>query len=75
MILAEGLKPVRRLHVHLSPDVGTAQRVGRRHGRPVLLRVATAALHAEGRLFRRADNGVWSTDQVPPIHRVVEAWD
>ena len=75
MILAEALKPVRRLHVYLSPDVETAQRVGGGHGRPALLQVDMAALHADGRLFWRADNGVWLTDQVPPIHRAVEAWD
>ena len=74
-VLVEGLKPMRRQHVHLSPDVETAQRVGERHGRPVVLRVDTAALHAEGQLFWRADNGVWLTDRGPAAHLAVEAWD
>ncbi|EIE48598.1 phosphate acetyltransferase, partial [Citreicella sp. 357] len=58
-IFASGLNPGRRQHVHLSPDEETAVKVGTRHGRPVVLRVNTAAMHANGLLFWRADNGVW----------------
>jgi hypothetical protein len=35
-IAREGLRRMRRHHVHLSPDVPTARAVGARHGRPVL---------------------------------------
>ena len=73
-ILVEGLKPQRRQHVHLSRDLETATRVGTRHGKPVVLRVDTAALQAEGHPFWQADNGVWLTDQVPPHHLAVEDW-
>lgn len=65
-ILAEGLKPGRRQKVHLSRDVETALKVGRRHGEPAVLEVDAAAMHAEGRAFWEADNGVWLTDAVPP---------
>ena len=64
-ILREGLHPMRRQHVHLSGDVETATRVGARHGRPVVLVVDAARLHADGHVFYRADNGVWLTDAVP----------
>lgn len=67
-ILAEGLKPGRRRHVHLSPDVGTARRVGMRHGAPVIFEVGTARMHADGSIFRQADNGVWLTDTVAPAY-------
>ncbi len=63
-ILAEGLKPGRRRHVHLSPDMETARRVGMRHGTPVIFEVATARMHAEAHVFWQADNGVWLTDHV-----------
>ncbi|MDE4099728.1 RNA 2'-phosphotransferase [Phaeobacter gallaeciensis] len=64
-IFASGLIPGRRQHVHLSPDQDTALKVGTRHGRPVVLRVNTAAMHADGLIFWRADNGVWLTSSVP----------
>jgi putative RNA 2'-phosphotransferase len=65
-ILREGLRPMRRHHVHLSPDVETARRVGARRGRPVVLRVDAAGMAAAGTEFFRADNGVWLTAAVPP---------
>ncbi len=65
-ILEEGLKRMSRQHVHLSADAETATKVGQRHGKPVILTVAAAAMHAEGHAFYRADNGVWLTDAVPP---------
>ena len=65
-IRREGLKPGRRRHVHLSGDETTAIAVGQRHGKPVVLRVASAAMHDAGHAFYRADNGVWLTDYVPP---------
>ncbi|TNC52416.1 RNA 2'-phosphotransferase [Rubellimicrobium rubrum] len=65
-ILSEGLIPGRRRHVHLSPDIPTAAKVGQRHGRPVVLRVGAGAMHQDGLPFWQADNGVWLTERVPP---------
>jgi putative RNA 2'-phosphotransferase len=65
-ILRDGLRPMGRHHVHLSPDAATARRVGARHGRPVVLEVAAADLAGAGHVFLRSDNGVWLTDAVPP---------
>jgi putative RNA 2'-phosphotransferase len=67
-ILQEGLKPQRRKQVHLSPDAVTAEAVGRRHGRPVVLTVDTRAMHQAGFTFFQADNGVWLTDHVPSFY-------
>jgi putative RNA 2'-phosphotransferase len=64
-ILDEGLRPGSRQHVHLSGDVETARRVGQRHGKPVVLTVDAAGLHAEGHTFHRSANGVWLTAAVP----------
>ena len=64
-ILAEGLRPMGRHHVHLSPDVETARRVGQRRGRPAVLEVAAERMASEGRLFFRSANGVWLCDEVP----------
>jgi putative RNA 2'-phosphotransferase len=65
-ILADGLSPMARRHVHLSADVPTARRVGARRGRPVVLAVAAREAHAGGQDFYLADNGVWLTARVDP---------
>lgn len=65
-ILAQGLKPMTRHHVHLSPDIETASRVGARRGSPVILRIAAGAMAGEEFVFRLSSNGVWLADTVPP---------
>lgn len=64
-IRRQGLLPGRRQHVHLSLDEATAITVGGRHGKPVVLRVLSGAMHGKGGTFYRSANGVWLTDQVP----------
>ena len=71
-ILREGLRPMERTHVHLSPDVPAAVQVGRRRGRPVVLRVDAARLHAAGHVFLHAENGVWLTGPIPADRLAVE---
>lgn len=65
-IFEKGLNPGRRQKVHLSQDEKTALSVGKRHGKPIILRVSAGRMHAENLLFWQADNGVWLTDHVPP---------
>jgi putative RNA 2'-phosphotransferase len=65
-ILAEGLRPMKRHHVHLSPDVATAQIVGARRGEAVILEIAAGAMAAAGHVFYLTGNGVWLTDAVEP---------
>ncbi|MEV0083137.1 RNA 2'-phosphotransferase [Saccharopolyspora sp. NPDC050642] len=65
-IRAEGLRPMNRHHVHLSVDRETAKRVGGRRGRPVVLTVDAAGMHAAGHEFRVSANGVWLVDHVRP---------
>ncbi|MGN9786976.1 RNA 2'-phosphotransferase [Nonomuraea sp. ZG12] len=67
-IRAEGLRPMSRHHVHLSPDRQTATRVGARRGRPVVLPVDAAAMRAAGHAFHVSANGVWLVDRVPPAY-------
>ncbi len=66
VILREGLRRMSRHHVHLSRDTVTAHKVGGRHGRPVVLVVDAAAMHAAGVTFYCSDNGVWLVDAVAP---------
>jgi putative RNA 2'-phosphotransferase len=64
-IKEQGLVKGRRHHVHLSERGETALAVGRRYGRPVVLEVASGAMHAQGHEFFRSANGVWLTEHVP----------
>ncbi|MEV0443673.1 RNA 2'-phosphotransferase [Streptomyces spectabilis] len=64
-IRAEGLLPMNRHAVHLSPDRETATRVGARRGRPVVLSVDSGAMHRDGHVFHVSANGVWLTAAVP----------
>lgn len=65
-ILEDGLKPMKRQHVHLSSDRETAQRVGARRGKPVILVIASGAMARAGHRFYLSSNGVWLTDTVAP---------
>jgi putative RNA 2'-phosphotransferase len=65
VIAREGIRKMGRDHVHLSPDVATATRVGARRGRPYVFVVDAAAMHSDGHVFFLSENGVWLTDQVP----------
>lgn len=64
-ITAQGLLKMSRLYVHLSSDVETARKVGRRHGVPKIFRVDSGKMFADGFKFFRSVNGVWLTEHVP----------
>ena len=64
-IQAEGLKPMSRLYVHLSKDKETALKVGKRHGKPVILKVHSSEMFKEGNRFYLSENGVWLTKFIP----------
>jgi putative RNA 2'-phosphotransferase len=65
-IRSTGLQKGERHHVHLSPDLITATKVGQRRGKPVILTIRAAAMTDAGHPFFISDNGVWLTDTVPP---------
>ena len=75
-VLATGLDRRGRHHVHLSPAVSTARRVGARRGEPVVLVVDAAAMDREGRVFSRTANDVWLVDAVEPrfLSVLTEPW-
>ncbi len=65
-ISENGLIKGSRHHVHLSEDIETAEKVGARRGRPIILKVHSGKMFQDGYLFYRAENGVWLTDAVLP---------
>ncbi len=67
-IESSGLQRMKRHHVHLSADAETARRVGGRRGAPIVLRVHSGRLAADGSIFFLTANGVWLVDHVPPTY-------
>ena len=64
-IRKQGLLRRSRQHVHLSPDVATAIKVGQRHGKPVVLTIDSGMMFRDGCKFYHSENGVWLVDTVP----------
>lgn len=62
--MTEGLKPMSRLYVHLSKDKETAVKVGKRHGKPVVLKIRAEEMYNDGSKFYLSANGVWLTKAV-----------
>lgn len=62
---AQGLLPMSRLYVHMSPDMDTARKVGQRHGKPVIYVVKSGEMQKTGYDFFRSVSGVWLTKHVP----------
>jgi putative RNA 2'-phosphotransferase len=70
-IMEEGLKRGARHHVHLSPDEETALKVGARRGKPLVLKVESGKMHADGYDFFISTNGVWLTEHVPTKYLIL----
>ena len=64
-IKRQGLIPKKRNYVHLSPDQQTATRVGRRHGKPIILAIRAGKMYECGFQFFYSAHGVWLTQRVP----------
>lgn len=60
----QGLVPKSRLYVHLSADIETATKVGKRHGKPVIYKVLAGKMQEDGYEFFQSVNGVWLTKRV-----------
>jgi len=64
-IKAQGLQKMSRQHMHLSADKETANKVGGRRGKPVILTVNSGEMHRAGYKFYLSANNVWLTAVVP----------
>ncbi len=69
-IRREGLTSRGRHHVHLSASVESAEQVGRRRGKPLVLEVRSGAMAEAGAVFFLTPNGVWLTARVDPSYIV-----
>jgi len=67
-IEVEGLQKLKRQHVHLSPDIDTAMKVGARRGKPIILEIDAGKMFEDGHQFYCSENGVWLTESVPILY-------
>lgn len=63
-IKKQGIKPMKRLYVHLSSDFETAIKVGSRHGSSAVLAIDTEQMYKDGAKFYLSENGVWLTKHI-----------
>ena len=70
-IRANGLTKGNRQYVHLSPDPDTATSVGRRHGKPIVLKVESRRMHSNGHRFYLSNSGIWLAEYVPVEYLII----
>lgn len=63
-IKRNGLLKKNRHHVHLSNDTETAEKVGMRYGKPIVLHIEAGKMNTDGIKFYLSENGVWLTEKV-----------
>ena len=61
----QGLIRKNRLYVHLSNDIETAEKVGKRHGKPVIYEINCKKMVENGIEFLKSENNVWLVESVP----------
>jgi len=64
-IFEKGLIKKQRHHVHLSEQIKTAEAVGKRYGKLVLLKIDAEKMYSKGFKFYKSENEVWLVDTVP----------
>lgn len=66
-ILKEGIKPQSRQFVHMSSDVETATKVGKRYDKsPVVLMIDTQKADNDGLKFYFGNQTTWLSEYIPP---------
>ena len=64
IILKQGIKKMNRQYVHLSKDIETATKVGKRHGELLIFKIDCDRMVKDGIKFYISENGVYLTDYV-----------
>jgi len=64
-IMANGIKSMSRLYVHLSSDEEAASKVGKRRGILVILIIDAQLMYNDGFKFYKSANNIWLTKFIP----------
>ena len=71
-IKVTGIKKVDRQYVHLSADYDTAYNVGKRHGKPYIIKVLSGKMDKDGKKFYISKNKVWLSENISPEYLIFE---
>ena len=71
-IKKDGIKKASRQHVHLSSDYNTAYNVGKRHGKPYIIKVLSGKMGKDRKKFYISKNEVWLSDDIETEYLVFE---
>lgn len=71
LIKSKGLIKGNRHHVHLSAEMKTAENVGNRRGKAIVLEVLSGQMHEDGFEFFLSANGVWLSEHIPSKYMVI----
>lgn len=63
-IKKQGLIRKNRLYVHLSDNIEIAEKVGKRHGKPVIYEIDCKKMIEDGIEFFKSENNVWLVESV-----------
>jgi putative RNA 2'-phosphotransferase len=72
IIKAEGIKKINRQYVHLSEERETAYNVGKRHGKPFIIKVLSGEMYRNGEKFYISKNNVWLSGDIDSKYLVFE---
>lgn len=61
-----------RNFVHLSPEKSMAEKVGKRHGKPVILGIYAGQMAKADYKFYQSPSGIWLTEEVPADYIVFD---
>lgn len=72
IIKKEGLRKISRQYVHLSIDYETAYNVGKRHGKPYIIKVESGKMYDNGHVFYLSKNKVWLSEDINSEYLIFE---
>lgn len=72
IIKKEGLRKISRQYVHLSVDYETAYNVGKRHGKPYIIKVEAGKMYDNGYVFYLSKNKVWLSEDINSEYLIFE---
>lgn len=64
-INSHGLIAKERHYVHLTANINTANSVGLRYGKPIILKIHALEMYDKGFTFLKTENDIWLINSVP----------
>ena len=66
------MRKISRQYVHLSIDYETAYNVGKRHGKPYIIKVESGKMYDNGHVFYLSKNTAWLSEDINSEYLIFE---